>query len=243
MLRYTPIVLGILLIVGLTVVEARMSDRFQGSNFTAERFSKLLEDVPKRVGDWVGEDLPVDDATRTTAGAVGYVSRTYQNVRSNEKVKLWLIVGHSRNICRHTPNICYPSSGFRARAEHDSEYTMSFEGQTPADFLTNTFIKEDVSGRHLIRVFWSWYLPNPDGVVRWQAPDNPRWEFGNARALYKMYFSNVMRDPNETTDRSPCIRFAREFLPVVDKALSQDAVQEPSGSPATSAASTEETTS
>ena len=42
---------------------------------------------------------------------------------------------------------------------------------------------------------------------------------GNARALYKMYFTSEMRDPMETAEESACLRFAREFLPVVNKAL------------------------
>jgi hypothetical protein len=86
--------------------------------------------------------------------------------------------------------------------------------------LTNTFVKEDYTGRRLIRVFWSWYNPSAEGPVRWQAPKNARWHFGNTRALFKMYFTAEMRDPKETTEESPCSRFARDFLPIVDRALS-----------------------
>jgi len=221
MLRNLPIVLGIVLILGLTLVEAQMSDRFQGSNFTAERFSELLEHVPMKIGDWVGEDQQVEDEVRQTAGAVGYVSRQYRNAKSGEVVRLWLIVGHARDICRHTPNVCYASSGFKVRAENNSLQSIDVKGLPPAEFWTNTFLKEDSTGRDLVRVFWAWYEPESDGTVRWQAPKNPRWAFGNARALFKMYFSDEMHDTNETTDRSPCLRFAKEFLPVVDKALSQ----------------------
>ena len=92
-----------------------------------------------------------------------------------------------------------------------------------AQFWTNTFFKEDFSGRQLIRVFWSWYDTESDeheGEVVWEAPTNPRWYFGNTRALYKMYFTSEMRDPMETAEQSPCLQFAREFLPEVNKALS-----------------------
>jgi hypothetical protein len=34
-----------------------------------------------------------------------------------------------------------------------------------------------------------------------------------------MYFTASMRDPKETADESPCVRFARDFLPEVNKAL------------------------
>jgi len=52
-------------------------------------------------------------------------------------------------------------------------------------------------------------------------PTNARWHFGNTRALYKLYFTSSMRDPKETADESACVRFARDFLPEVNKALGE----------------------
>ncbi len=173
MLRYLPVVLAILLIVGLTIPEFRMTDRLSGTNITAEQKAELLKKVPTHVGDWIGEDHPIDPDVRHTAGAIGAVSRTYRNSRTGEQVDLWLIVGHARDVTAHTPNICYPASGFEARATEDSLYPMSFEGQPTTPFLTNTFLKEDVTGQHLVRVFWSWYNPDNkenNGKVVWDAP-------------------------------------------------------------------------
>jgi hypothetical protein len=106
------------------------------------------------------------------------------------------------------------------------------------DFFTNTFTKEDPSGRQLKRVFWSWHKPSEDGEVEWKAPDIVRWEFGNARSLYKLYFTSDMRDLRETTDESMAMKFAKEFLPVVDKALSTSEIAPATEStePATEAA-------
>jgi hypothetical protein len=223
MSRYLPIVLGILAIVGLTIPQIRMSDRFADTNFSAEQQTKLLDRIPMRINDWQGEDIPVDSTVRQTAGAVGAISRIYRNVRTGDKVDLWLIVGHGRVIAAHTPNICYQASGFEMRAAENSLYPMAFT-DPPSPFLTNTFFKEDKSGRRLVRVFWSWYNPESEengNKVVWEAPSNSRWHFGNTRALYKMYFTSEMRDPLETTELSACLRFAREFLPVVNDALAQ----------------------
>jgi hypothetical protein len=233
MSRYLPIVVGVVTIVVLTVVQSVMSDRFSDTNVTAEQRKLLLDKVPKEFGDWVGEDQEVTEDVRETAGAVGCVNRVYRNTRSGEQVRLWLIVGHAKDIIRHTPNICYRASGFTMRSENSALYPFvdAYPGQTqPAEFFTNTFVKEDgFSGRELVRVFWSWYKPSPDGSVVWQAKDSPRMAFGNTRALFKMYFTSVMRDPGETTEDSPCVRFGREFLPEVEKALTETKVgREPS---------------
>ena len=72
----------------------------------------------------------------------------------------------------------------------------------------------------MIRVFWSWYKPNEEGMVEWKAPKIVRWEFGNARSLFKLYFTSNMHDFRETTEESPAMKFAKDFMPVVDKALS-----------------------
>jgi hypothetical protein len=224
MARYFPVVLGVLLIVGLTAFEFRMTDRLSGTNVSAEQRAELLKKVPLQVGDWHGEDKPIDPNVRHTAGAVGAVSRTYRNSRTGEQVDLWLIVGHARDVSAHTPNICYPASGFEARATENSLYAMAFQDQPSTPFLTNTFLKEDVTGQRLVRVFWTWYNPENKenkGKVVWEAPHNARWHFGNTRALYKMYLTSGMRDAKELADESACVRFAREFLPEVNKALAE----------------------
>jgi hypothetical protein len=96
--------------------------------------------------------------------------------------------------------------------------------EQPVPFLTNTFFREDVTGRRLVRVFWTWHnseTASDEGVSFWEAPTNSRWHFGNTRALYKMYFTAEMRAPDEPAEQSPCLRFAREFLPAVEKALTE----------------------
>src|SRR4051794_18079162 len=232
MVRYSPVIVAVLLIVGLTYIEVNMTDRLADTNFSAEQRAALLDKVPSTVGDWHGDDMPVDPNVRKTAGAVGAVQREYHNVRTGEKVRLWLIVGHAREVSYHTPDVCYPGQGFQARASENSVYPMVFPDQPRTDFLTNTFLRENVTGQQLERVFWSWYNPSNkanEGKVVWEAPSNARWHFGNSRALYKMYFTSSMRDPKETAEQSPCVRFAREFLPEVNKALTEVQSEMPSG--------------
>jgi hypothetical protein len=233
MTRYLPIACGVLLIVGLTFVQFRMTDRLSTSGVTAEQRAELLKNIPMKIGDWQGADIPIDDKVRQTAGAVGAVQRKYRNVRTNEEVDLWLIVGHGRSVARHTPDVCYRSSGFMARSVENSLYPMVLEDNKEVPFFTNTFFREDASGRRLIRVFWTWYnSAKHDGKVVWEVDSNPTWYFGNTRALFKMYFTSVMRDPSETAEKSPCLNFAREFMPVVEKALAEVSTEDTKAAPA-----------
>ncbi len=63
-----------------------------------------------------------------------------------KSVTVWLIVGHSKDVMRHTPDICYPSSGFTTRAPENSLQSFVFDGKNMGDFYTNTFVKEDGTG-------------------------------------------------------------------------------------------------
>jgi hypothetical protein len=220
--RYLPLLLGVMLIVGLTIQEIRMTDRLSGTNVSAEQRAELLSSIPKDFGDWHGEDKAVDATVQKVAGAIGAISRDYHNSRTGERVDLWLIVGHSRDVAFHTPDVCYRGSGFEARGKENSLYPLVMQGMPDTPMWTNTFFKEDVSGRSLLRVFWTWYNPESaenDGKIVWEAPTNARFHFGNSRALYKMYFTSEMRDPMETAEQSSALRFAKDFLPEVNKAL------------------------
>ena len=125
MRTYLPVALAVVLIVGLTYSEAMITDRWSGSNISAEEFASRFANVPETIGSWEGEDQVVTAEIQKGAGAVDYVSRVYTNTRTNESVRLWLIVGHSRDICRHTPDVCFPASGFRSTSDK-LPYTIEY---------------------------------------------------------------------------------------------------------------------
>lgn len=217
-MRYLPYILAVVALVGFTAYQGVVTDRWR-ENVEAEACAKLLEMVPKNIGtDWIGEDEQVEEMIRKTAGAEGYVSRMYKNTRTKDAVKVWFIVGHSFNIWRHTPNICYKAQGFEQRSSQD-KFVIEAEGQEPATFFTSTFGK----GPYAERVFWAWSTPvtAPGQPVQWIAPDHARTHFGNMRALYKLYFTSGVKSEDEKPGESVCVRFAEEFLPVANKILEQ----------------------
>ncbi len=210
-----PFVVAFALILSLSLREGVMRDRWAEPGIQAAELGERFKQVPRRIGDWEGEDLPVDEVTRQTAGAVSYVSRRYTNTFSGQSVNIWLIVGHSRDICRHTPQVCYPSQGFRSVGGILKQH-LETPGQQPAVFFTSKFLKEDPTGRHEERVFWTFNHPETN---LWEAPDSPRFHYGMSRALYKLYFvAPVGRDEN-TADSNVAFEFAGLMLPALNAAL------------------------
>lgn len=215
--RHTlPIALAVVFVVALTWVEASLSDRWQDSSIKAADFDKLFEQVPlEGIGAWEGVDLPVADLVKKTAGAVSYVSRRYTHMTTGQRVTVWLIVGHSRDICRHTPNICRLNSGY-TQLGGQLTHTIEAKGQKPAVFHTAKFEKSDAFGRSVERVFWAWN--HPDRKV-WEAPSSPRRRYGNSRALYKLYFTSDVMSDESTVGKNVAVEFAELMLPEINAAL------------------------
>lgn len=211
-----PAGVAIVLIVTMTLLEARVSDRFTTSSMQAADFVERFENVPREFGNWRGVDQDVDEQVKQTAGAVGHVSRQYTNTETGDRVDLWLIVGHARDIVRHTPNICYASSGFR-QVVSTTRFPFDVPGMD-AEFRTAQFSKEDVHGRSRVRVFWGWNGNEP-GKQKWEGPDGARMYYGNNRALYKMYFTAPVMDDEEQASDSIAYQFGREILPLINQAL------------------------
>jgi len=175
------------------------------------------------VGPWVGTDQKVSEETLKVAGAVNHVSRKYKNMETNAEVDLWLVVGHSRDIGRHTPDICYPSQGFAQdgdKLKQKIEVPGEEGKQREATFFTARFRKETAlgSGGGLVRVFWAWN-PNTDEEDTWVAPDTQRTYFGNNQALYKMYFTASMPDRDQPPADNVAMEFAKVMMPKVNRTL------------------------
>ena len=211
-----PFVVALVAITFLSLVEGKMRDRWTAGGIPAEELDRRFSRVPTKLGDWVGEDKPVDEVTRKTAGAISYVSRVYINERTQQTVTLWLVVGHARDICRHTPDICYPNQGFRRDGSQLTHSIPVAGKEQDASFYTALFVKEDPTGRHKERVFWAW---NHDDFDCWEAPNSPRFHYGLSKTLYKVYFvSSVARDEN-TFESNVAVDFAEEMLPAINEAL------------------------
>ncbi|TWT99922.1 hypothetical protein Pla108_08660 [Botrimarina colliarenosi] len=222
MSRIVPIVIAVVAIAALTFIEGRMSERW-GDNRHCDYCATLLDDVPKKIGNWVGVDNEVGEREREVAGARGYVSRTYKNEASGQSVGIWFIVGHARDTFRHTPDICYGGSGFAMQGDQRAFHLDDPE----ADFWTAKFSRPSrTGGVEQQRVFWTWFRPQADSgePVTWRVPGSmgdsaTRYEFAAAPALFKLYFTTSGDAAEQEGDESVCMTFAREFLPTVEPLL------------------------
>ncbi len=231
MLKYLPFVVVSIIAIPLTIYQWTLLDWIWGANTPALQCAYLLEkEIPYEFGDWVGVDDPVDPQVLDVAGADGYISRTYTNKNTNQRVSIWFIVGHFRQVSRHTPNFCYRASGFDQIGPSPT-HKFEISGLPTSKFRTAKFVMVDGSQQRYERVFWAWWKPEKlaegqtgeDVSIAWSAPEDPRIDFGYCRALYKLYFTSGTT-AEESAPESVCLEFATEFLPIVNERLRESGI-------------------
>jgi hypothetical protein len=212
MRSYLPAVLALILLVSYGVAEGLWTDRWHTSD-VLERAIARLDQVPRRVGDWEGQDQELDPRQMARAEIDGYLMRRYVQRSSGAEVNVLLVCGRAGPTALHSPDVCYAGAGFTA-AVAPARHEVSSSGRAAPDvFWVGEFHKSGPVPEPL-RIYWAW---SADGI--WQATNNPRVELAYHPALYKLYVLRALPRSNEPLAEDPSLEFLRQFLPEVQRAL------------------------
>ena len=90
-----------------------------------------LATVPMVLGDWVGQDVPVDPEIVEKAQTDDYLNRVYEDRRHpGRRVWLWMNYSRKGNNLRHSPEICLPSGGWE-KVESQCRVIERADGRRP----------------------------------------------------------------------------------------------------------------
>lgn len=85
-----------------------------------------LERLPRQIGNWSGQDVPLDEAVRERTGADAIVNRRYARRNGLESAVLYIASGVSaRALVDHRPEVCFISSGWTLMSRHSLELTLA----------------------------------------------------------------------------------------------------------------------
>lgn len=76
-----------------------------------------LRDVPNVLGTWralEGAETTLDPEIAKIAGSTDHAIRTYVDDKTGERVTVLLLYGPATAVWAHTPEVCYPASGFKS---------------------------------------------------------------------------------------------------------------------------------
>ncbi|HJZ56180.1 MAG TPA: hypothetical protein VKE74_14535 [Gemmataceae bacterium] len=164
-----------------------------------------------RFDDWQPAEVPTEMPTNERSIAT---SRRYTSASTGRTAVVTFISGVPGSVSTHTPDVCYPGSGYRTLHAPRRENLELPGGRTGVCYVAD-FEKKKATRVDRVRVRWAW---TTDGT--WVAPDNPRWQFARqlaaAPVLYKVYVATTLPDaPENPTERTEDDAITKAFVTAV----------------------------
>ena len=128
-----------------------------------------LKEIPETLGDWEGTSASMDPHVARATGATDKIVRTYQHRRTGQKINLIVLFGPSSEMYVHTPENCYPASGFSLTSGPNRRQITS--GKKRFLFNSLVYTKGQGSSTEIAEVYYTWYYSgrwNPNLVT-------PKW--------------------------------------------------------------------
>ena len=151
------------------------------------------EDVPS--------ELPVKERSRVTC-------RRYNFTGDPGVVVVSITSGPAGAVSTHTPDVCYPGSGYKTVAAPKKE-TVELANGTTASYLVAVYEKKTATSVDRQRIRWSWSTAG-----EWEVPDHARWHYlwhtVKSPELYKIYIvtPESVREDSRSEGDTPAIRAA-----------------------------------
>jgi hypothetical protein len=152
-----------------------------------------------RLGDFQCEEVPNEIPLKEMS--VG-TTKKYTSPSRGLIVMTSLTSGPPGAVSTHTPDVCYPASGYRTVREATRE-TIDLPEGGRASYYVAEFEKKSATRSERQRVRWAW---SSNGT--WDAPDHPRFAYLRDSELYKLYVVTpvVESDAGRPAEDSPEVR-------------------------------------
>jgi hypothetical protein len=197
------VALGALIVAG-AIVNGAATQRW--STFETDRQKTAdLHAFEVHFQDWRAEEVPTDMPTNERSTAT---SKRYASPSTGRSAVVTFISGIPGSVSAHTPDICYPGSGYKTLRSPRKE-SAEMAGGKSAEMYVADFEKKTATRHDRARVRWTWA-----SAGGWIAPDYPRWQFAtqlmNVPVLYKVYLVTSL--PDEGDERPEDDATTRNFV-------------------------------
>lgn len=123
--------LGFALLVAVALLAGagiafRALDTYLGATDQIPLAAGSLSRIPLQVGQWEGQDVPLDEAIRRATDTDDLVNRHYTRGGGRELVALYVACGvKTRDLAPHRPEVCYPGAGWMVSGSDDLELALA----------------------------------------------------------------------------------------------------------------------
>ena len=209
-----------LLLAGSGFYRGAQASRFRDeTGYQAESPFPLVE-IPKVIDNWQvveGSETKLDNQTTRITGSTDHVIRNYCDELTGVTLSVLILYGPAGPVTPHTPQVCYPASGF-APVGDVIDRTIRYGKDETADLRSSVFAKP-VGRSVLFQTVYHTYELN--GV--WSPTiDNRKLPRRNP-GVFKIQIQRVSREREARGENEPIESFVEKLLPVIEK-LERDAL-------------------
>ena len=106
-------ILGLLLLVSGGATYRVVASRLKLALGTPVMLPMPLDALPRQIGHWLGENVPIPANIQRVAGNDAFLNRLYTNKVSNQWANVYIAyTAHPRTMLGHRPQVCYVAAGW-----------------------------------------------------------------------------------------------------------------------------------
>ena len=222
-------VLASLILLGSGAVRAYQSQHFQEEDAIRLVSPFPLKKIPQKLDGWHlidGSTTVLDPLTTRITGSIDHIIGNYVNEQTGVIVTILALFGPAEPMTPHTPEVCYPSSGFKmVGGIVDRNITLG--DRTTARFRSDVFVKS--GGRAIIQelVYHSF---RHDGV--WVPTVNTKDSPRKNPAIFKVQVLRRMAPGETRGEEEPIEGFLVKMIAQLERMISGVDRKTPQGGPA-----------
>jgi hypothetical protein len=185
----------------------------------SERCPLELSEFPKILGAWYADEKTnpqLDPEIARIAGANSYIMRNYINKKSDAVVLVLLLYGSATSVFGHTPDVCYPASGYQPIMTPVDHQFSDPSSPFPARFRSAFFSKSTGPTTRYEEVYYTFYYNQ-----RWLPEVANQWKsFRYHPGMFKVLLQRQTMDLS--TENSPTESLLKEIVRAVNVRIDQN---------------------
>ena len=213
---------AVLLTSGL--VRAVQSRRYQEDKSVVIECPFPLKELPRTLGNWhivPRSETVLDPLTTRITGSTDHMLTSYYDGLTGVTLSVLVLYGPAEPVMPHTPQVCYPSSGFQAVGE-TVDRSIKISDKETATFRSSVFAKS--GGRQVLRnaVYHSFLLDgtwSPAFASRKFARINP--------GIFNVQIQRRVIDGEKRGDVEPIEDFVQQLLPAIEQKIASASAHQP----------------
>jgi hypothetical protein len=209
--------IGCALLVGSGVARSVQDRRHQVESSYTETCPFPLNSLPATLGRWkmVGDEMKLDSMTMRITGGTAHTMRTYVDELTGVSLVVLVLFGPAGPVIPHTPEICYPSSGYQPVDDAVDRVIESKDEKLSSVFRSTIYAKS--GGRTMLRegVYYSFRLEGQWSPYAGSGRKLPR----RNPSVFKVQVQRRMADRERFGRDEPIEQFLSLLVPAIEHGI------------------------